>query len=51
MSTNPFFVGWPVPPEYFVLPKPEIQLAFDLIAKRVHGSFYGGSGMGEVFFT
>ena len=47
MSTNPFYVGGFVPPEYFVGRKSEIQLAFDLIAKRSHGSFYGGSGIGK----
>lgn len=47
MQTNPFFVGGPVPPEYFVGRKSEIKLAFDLIAKRCHCSFYGGSGMGK----
>ena len=47
MSINPFFVGGPVPIEYFVGRRSEIQLAFDLITKRSHGAFYGGSGMGK----
>lgn len=50
MSTNPFFVGGIVPPEYFIGRKSEIKFAFDLISKRCHGAFFGGTGIGKSSF-
>lgn len=47
MTNNPFFVGGPVPPEYFIGRSSEIDIAFDTIAKRSHAAFYGSSGMGK----
>ncbi|MGK7928396.1 MAG: ATP-binding protein [Spirulina sp.] len=45
--SNPFYVSGPVPPEYFVGRKPEVNDAFDQILKCSHASFYGSSGMGK----
>ena len=47
MSNNPFFPAGPVPPEYFIGRKSELRFAFDLIAKNLHGAFYGNPGMGK----
>ncbi|WP_017662270.1 AAA family ATPase [Baaleninema simplex] len=47
MASNPFFVGGPVRPEYFVGRELEVNIAFDQIAKRAHAAFYGSPGMGK----
>jgi AAA domain len=47
MSANPFFVGGPVPPNYFFGRSSEVTTAFDLISKRAHLAFFGSPGMGK----
>lgn len=39
--SNPFYVSGPVPPEYFVGRKPEVNILFDLVVKRSHGTVRG----------
>lgn len=50
MPTNPFFVGGPVPPDYFFGRTSELKTAFDQIAKRAHLAIYGSSGTGKSSF-
>ncbi|MEM9543592.1 MAG: AAA family ATPase, partial [Cyanobacteria bacterium P01_E01_bin.42] len=45
--SNPFYVSGPVPPEYFVGRKSEVNILFDLVVKRSHGAFFGSPGMGK----
>jgi AAA domain len=47
MSQNPFFVGGPVPPEYFFGRTSEVRTAFDQISKCGHLAIYGSPGMGK----
>ncbi|BAY88350.1 MULTISPECIES: ATP-binding protein [unclassified Tolypothrix] len=47
MSQNPFFVGGPVPPEYFFGRSAEVRTAFDQISRRAHLAIYGSPGMGK----
>ncbi|NES86737.1 MAG: ATP-binding protein [Moorea sp. SIO2B7] len=47
MSQNPFFVGGPVSPEYFVGRTSEVRTAFNQISKRAHLAIYGSPGMGK----
>ncbi|MDZ7960948.1 MAG: ATP-binding protein [Aulosira sp. DedQUE10] len=47
MSQNPFFVGGPVPPEYFFGRSSEVRTAFDQISRRAHLAIYGSPGMGK----
>ncbi len=44
---NPFFIGGPVPPEYFVGRSSQISAAFDQIAYRTHLAIHGGTGTGK----
>jgi AAA domain len=44
---NPFYVGGPVPLEYFFGRASEITTAFDQISKRAHLAIYGSPGMGK----
>ncbi len=50
MPPNPFFVGGPVPPDYFFGRTSELKTAFDQIAKRAHLAIYGSSGTGKSSF-
>ncbi len=50
VSSNPFFVGGPVPPEKFVGRKREIAIAFDQILTRGHLAIWGSGGMGKSSF-
>lgn len=45
--SNPFFVGGPVPAEYFFGRRLEVGTAFDQISKRAHLALYGSPGMGK----
>jgi len=47
---NPFFVGGPVPAEYFVGRAYELNVAFDQILSRGHLAIYGSDGMGKSSF-
>lgn len=47
MSSNPFYVGGPVPIRYFIGRSLEIKIAFDQISKRAHAAFYGSPGIGK----
>ncbi|MBW4560646.1 MAG: ATP-binding protein [Mojavia pulchra JT2-VF2] len=47
MSQNPFFVGGPVPPDYFFGRSSEVRTAFDQISRRAHLAIYGSPGMGK----
>lgn len=47
MSNNPFVVGKPVPPEFFVGRKYEIAVAFAQIFQRGHLAIWGGPGIGR----
>ncbi len=47
MSQNPFFVGGPVPPDYFFGRNSEVRIAFDQISRRAHLAIYGSPGMGK----
>ena len=51
MFSNPFFVGGPVPPKYFVGRNSQIRIAFDQINKCAHAAFYGSSGIGKSSFV
>ncbi|QLE42080.1 tetratricopeptide repeat protein [Nostoc sp. C052] len=44
---NPFFVGAPVPPEYFVGRRSVIAAAFDQIQNRSHLAIWGNTGVGK----
>ncbi|MEH1853902.1 MAG: tetratricopeptide repeat protein [Nostoc sp.] len=44
---NPFFVGAPVPPEYFVGRRSIIATAFDQIYNRSHLAIWGNTGVGK----
>ncbi|BAZ12938.1 hypothetical protein NIES4071_47720 [Calothrix sp. NIES-4071] len=44
---NPYYVGGPVPLEYFFGRASEITTAFDQISKRAHLAIYGSPGMGK----
>ncbi|WP_088242656.1 ATP-binding protein [Calothrix rhizosoleniae] len=46
-STNPFFVGGPIPPNKFVGRTTEINIAFDQIINRSHLAIWGSSRMGK----
>ena len=50
MTQNPFYVGGPVPPEYFFGRASELKTAFDQITKRAHLALYGSSGAGKSSF-
>lgn len=50
MSQNPFFVGGPVPPNYFFGRSSELKTAFDQITKCAHLAIYGSSGTGKSSF-
>ncbi|BDA69850.1 hypothetical protein LYNGBM3L_26480 [Rivularia sp. IAM M-261] len=45
--SNPYYVGGPVPLEYFFGRASEITTAFDQISKRAHLAIYGSPGMGK----
>ncbi len=47
---NPFFVGAPVPPEYFVGRRSAIAAAFDQIYNRGHLAIWGNTGIGKSSF-
>ncbi|BAY27871.1 hypothetical protein NIES2100_76980 [Calothrix sp. NIES-2100] len=47
MSQNPFYVGGPVPPDYFFGRNSEVRIAFDQISRRAHLAIYGSPGMGK----
>jgi len=47
MSQNPFYVGGPVAPDFFVGRVSEVNIAFDQILKRGHLAIWGGPGMGK----
>ncbi|BAY12526.1 ATP-binding protein [Calothrix sp. NIES-2098] len=47
MSQNPFYVGGPVPPDYFFSRNSEVRIAFDQISRRAHLAIYGSPGMGK----
>ncbi|MBD2358794.1 ATP-binding protein [Tolypothrix sp. FACHB-123] len=47
MSQNPFYVGGPVPPDYFFGRNSEVRTAFDQISRRAHLAIYGSPGMGK----
>jgi AAA domain len=44
---NPYYVGGPVPLEYYFGRASEITTAFDQISKRAHLAIYGSPGMGK----
>ncbi len=50
MSNNPFVVGKPVPPEYFVGREYEIAVSFSQISQRGHLAIWGAPGMGRSSF-
>ncbi|MBW4644232.1 MAG: AAA family ATPase [Goleter apudmare HA4340-LM2] len=47
---NPFYVGGPVPPRYFVGRGSEVNIAFDQISNGSHLALWGGPGMGKSSF-
>jgi hypothetical protein len=47
MSNNPFVVGKPVSPKFFVGRKYEIAVSFDQISSPAHLAIWGGPGMGK----
>lgn len=47
LSKNPFVVGKPVPPEFFVGRKYEIAVSFAQISQRGHLAIWGGPGIGR----
>ncbi len=47
MSNNPFVVGKPVTPEFFVGRKYEIAVSFAQISQRGHLAIWGGPGIGK----
>ncbi|MEH2153092.1 ATP-binding protein [Nostoc sp.] len=50
MSSNPFVVGKPVSPEFFVGRKYEIAVSFAQISQHGHLAIWGGPGMGRSSF-
>ncbi|MBN3883373.1 MAG: ATP-binding protein [Nostoc sp.] len=50
MSNNPFVVGKPVSPEFFVGRKYEIAVSFAQISQHGHLAIWGGPGMGRSSF-
>ena len=50
MTSNPFIVGQPVPPERFVGRDSQIEIAFDQIFNRGNLAIWGGSGIGKTSF-
>jgi hypothetical protein len=46
-TRNPFIVGKPVPPEFFVGREDEIAVSFDQISSPAHLAIWGGPGMGK----
>lgn len=47
MVQNPFYVGGPVPPKYFVGRQHDVDTAFDQILRHCHLAIWGGSGIGK----